>query len=119
MLTTRIRTIRRVANVVGDVLLVVWVVLWFLAARAVGDLLDSLSGSVGRLGSATDTAAQRIDETARALVGVPLVDPVVTRTIGLLRRRGRSLSPAAQQLYDLFGDVRTKTLRKPRVPKAA
>lgn len=53
------------------------------------------------------------------LVGVPLVDPVVTRTIGLLRRRGRSLSPAAQQLYDLFGDVRTKTLRKPRVPKAA
>src|SRR6478752_3057899 len=32
------------------------------------------------------------------LVSVPLVDPVVTRKVGLIRRRGRSLSPAAQQL---------------------
>jgi DNA-binding transcriptional LysR family regulator len=36
------------------------------------------------------------------LVSVPLVEPVVTRRIGLISRRGRSLSPAAQQLYDLF-----------------
>jgi DNA-binding transcriptional LysR family regulator len=36
------------------------------------------------------------------LVSVPLVEPVVTRKVGLIRRRGRSLSPAAQQLYDLF-----------------
>lgn len=36
------------------------------------------------------------------LVSVPLVDPVVTRRMGLIRRRGRSLSPAAQQLFDLF-----------------
>ena len=40
------------------------------------------------------------------LVSVPLVDPVVTRKVGLIRRRGRSLSPAAQQLYDLFSEVR-------------
>jgi len=40
------------------------------------------------------------------LVSVPLVDPVVTRKVGLIRRRGRSLSPAAQQLFDLFGDVK-------------
>ena len=37
---------------------------------------------------------------------VALVDPVVTRQIGLIRRRGRSLSPAAQQLYDLVADER-------------
>ena len=36
------------------------------------------------------------------LVSVPLVEPVVTRRMGLIRRRGRSLSPAAQQLFDLF-----------------
>jgi DNA-binding transcriptional LysR family regulator len=42
------------------------------------------------------------------LVSVPLVDPVVTRKIGLIRRRGRSLSPAAQQLYDLFGELKTR-----------
>jgi DNA-binding transcriptional LysR family regulator len=47
------------------------------------------------------------------LVSVPLVEPVVTRKIGLIRRRGRSLSPAAQQLYDLFGELRTR--RKARI----
>ena len=36
------------------------------------------------------------------LASVPLVEPVVTRKIGLIRRRGRSLSPAAQGLFDLF-----------------
>ena len=40
------------------------------------------------------------------LVSVPLVDPVVSRTVGLIRRRGRTLSPAAQQLYDLFAQVK-------------
>jgi DNA-binding transcriptional LysR family regulator len=40
------------------------------------------------------------------LVSVPLVDPVVRRKVGLIRRRGRTLSPAAQQLYDLFAQVK-------------
>lgn len=32
------------------------------------------------------------------VVGVPLEQPVITRTVGMLRRRGRSLSPAAEAL---------------------
>jgi DNA-binding transcriptional LysR family regulator len=40
------------------------------------------------------------------LVSVPLVDPIVMRKVGLIRRRGRELSPAAQQLYDLFGEFK-------------
>ncbi len=35
-----------------------------------------------------------------------LVDPVVTRRLGLIRRRGRSLSPAAQQLHDFVAELR-------------
>ncbi|MEO8278522.1 MAG: LysR family transcriptional regulator [Ideonella sp.] len=35
------------------------------------------------------------------LVSVPLVEPEVTRKVGLIHRRGRTLAPAAQQLYDL------------------
>ena len=50
------------------------------------------------------------------LVSVPLVDPVVTRQMGLIKRRGRSLSPAAQQLYDLL--VATRTAR-PRSARAS
>ncbi len=40
------------------------------------------------------------------LVSVPLYEPVVTRRVGLIRRKGRTLSPAAQQLYELFADMR-------------
>ena len=40
------------------------------------------------------------------LVSVPLVDPVVTRKVGLIRRKGRSLSPAAQQLYEFFAQMK-------------
>ena len=40
------------------------------------------------------------------LVSVPLVDPVVTRRVGLIRRKGRSLSPAAQQLYGFFVEMK-------------
>ena len=42
------------------------------------------------------------------LVSVPLVAPIITRKVGLIRRRGRSLSPAAQQLFDLFGQVKDR-----------
>lgn len=36
------------------------------------------------------------------LVGIPLDTPVVTRRMGLIRRAGRPLAPAAQPLYDAF-----------------
>ena len=42
------------------------------------------------------------------LVSVPLVDPIVTRKVGLIRRKGRPLSPAAQQLYDFFAEMKGK-----------
>jgi DNA-binding transcriptional LysR family regulator len=40
------------------------------------------------------------------LVSVPLDHPIVTRRIGLIRRKGRTLSPAAQPLYDLFAAMK-------------
>lgn len=40
------------------------------------------------------------------LVSVPLVDPVVTRKVGLIRRRHRSLSPAAAQLHRFLAEMR-------------
>jgi DNA-binding transcriptional LysR family regulator len=46
------------------------------------------------------------------LASVPLVDPVVTRTIGLITRRGRSLSPAAGHLYTFLAE--SKSLPKAR-----
>ena len=62
------------------------------------------------------------------LVSVPLVEPIVTRKVGLIHRRGRSLAPAAQQLYDLCIEVkrqdspaptRSSRARKSPVARAA
>jgi DNA-binding transcriptional LysR family regulator len=36
------------------------------------------------------------------VISRPLVDPVVARTVGLIRRRGWTLTPAAQTLYQLL-----------------
>jgi DNA-binding transcriptional LysR family regulator len=38
----------------------------------------------------------------KSLVGVSLTDPVVRRTLGLIHRRGRPLSPVARLLWDLL-----------------
>lgn len=46
------------------------------------------------------------------LVSIPLHEPVVTRQIGLIKKRGRSLSPAAQKLYDLLAQSRKTGSRK-------
>jgi DNA-binding transcriptional LysR family regulator len=37
-----------------------------------------------------------------AVVGIPLVSPAISRTIGMIRRRGRSLSPAAAGFAQLL-----------------
>jgi DNA-binding transcriptional LysR family regulator len=52
------------------------------------------------------------------LVSVPLTDPVVTRRVGLIRRRGRSLSPAARQLYDLLLEMRPKPSKATRARRS-
>ena len=36
------------------------------------------------------------------LISIPLVEPAVTRTVGLIRCRGLVLLPAAQQPYDMI-----------------
>jgi DNA-binding transcriptional LysR family regulator len=36
------------------------------------------------------------------LASRPLINPVVTRTVGIVRRRGASLSPAGQRFYDML-----------------
>jgi DNA-binding transcriptional LysR family regulator len=46
------------------------------------------------------------------IVSVPLYAPVVTRRVGLIRRKGRTLSPAAQQLYELFAQTKTGRVAK-------
>jgi DNA-binding transcriptional LysR family regulator len=49
------------------------------------------------------------------LVSLPLDTPVITRHVGLIRRRGRVLTPAAQQLFDFFAEIESpRAARRPR-----
>lgn len=73
MRTTRIRTARRVTDLVGDLLLIAWGVLWLFIARSTRDLLDSIAQPMQRLGASTGTVADRLDETGQSLGDVPLV----------------------------------------------
>lgn len=45
------------------------------------------------------------------LVSIPLVEPSVERTVGLIRRRGRELSPSARQLYQMIEQTWPRRLR--------
>jgi DNA-binding transcriptional LysR family regulator len=46
------------------------------------------------------------------LAMVELVEPTVDRTVGLIRRRGRELPPAAQKLYQLIEKTWPRQLRQ-------
>jgi len=72
---------------------------WFYEVRHVSSLLGLIEAGLGV--AAVPKIALPTRRSSR-LVAVPLVEPRVTRTIGLIRRRGRPLAPAAQHLYDLL-----------------
>ncbi len=46
------------------------------------------------------------------LVSVPLIDPVVKRKMGLIKRRSTQLTPAAVELYDMFMETSRKMNRR-------
>jgi len=68
--------------------------------------VEQLSTAVGLVragvGAAILTASTLLAETYPSMRQVPLVNPVVKRAVGLVGRRGNSLAPAAQALYDLI-----------------
>jgi DNA-binding transcriptional LysR family regulator len=49
------------------------------------------------------------------LVSIPLVEPAVSRTLGIIRRRGRPLPAAAQQFHDLLVGMHAKRDARSRV----
>jgi DNA-binding transcriptional LysR family regulator len=72
---------------------------WFYEVRHVSTLVGLVEAGLG-VAAVPRLAMPQGDHAT--LVSIPLVEPTITRTVGLIRRRSRSLSPAAQQLYDLL-----------------
>ncbi len=89
---------------------------WFCEVRHVLTLVSLVEAG---LGIAAVPRLAMPQEGHPLLVSVPLVEPVISRTIGLIRQRGRQLSPAAQRLYDMIFAKRQAAKSRPRAVKAA
>jgi DNA-binding transcriptional LysR family regulator len=70
---------------------------WFCEAQHVSTLVNLVEAG---LGIAAVPRLAMPPKNSALLVSVPLVKPLVSRTVGLIRRVGRALPPAAQQLFD-------------------
>lgn len=68
----------------------------FVEVRHVTSLLEMIKAGLG-IGVVPQLAMPR--EHDGALVAVPLAGPAITRTLGIIKRTGRILSPGAQELY--------------------
>ncbi|MET3662958.1 LysR family transcriptional regulator [Aquamicrobium ahrensii] len=71
----------------------------YCEARHVSTLVSLVEVGVGV--AAVPSIAMPVEEHP-LLVSVPLVDPIVSRTIGLITRAGQKMSPTAQSLVDEF-----------------
>ena len=76
---------------------------WFCEAQHVSTLVSLVEAGLG-IAAVPELAMPSGPHPS--LVSVPLVDPSIARTVGLIRRVGHRLPPAAQQLYDQIVQVK-------------
>lgn len=76
-------------------------------ARHVRTVVDMVAAGLGI--AAVPQLAVPSHGAQKHLCVVPLTRPVVNRTIGLIKRRGRVLSPAAQRLYQMIVESNNDT----------
>jgi DNA-binding transcriptional LysR family regulator len=72
---------------------------WFCEVHHVPALVSMIEAGLG-VGVVPRLAMPQ--QSHPTLVSIPLHDPEVSRTLGLIKRRGRALSPAARYFYDLL-----------------
>ena len=72
---------------------------WFCEVSHVPSLVSLVEAGVG-VGVVPRLAMPRGPHPS--LVSIPVVEPTISRTLGLIKRRGRALSPAAQLFYDVL-----------------
>lgn len=81
---------------------------WFYEVRHVATLLGLVEAGLGVAAVPQLAMPQKRHAT---LVAVPIIEPSVNRTLGLIRRHGRTLAPAAQALYALMESERPRRTR--------
>jgi DNA-binding transcriptional LysR family regulator len=90
---------------------------WFCEVQHVPALVSMIEAGLG-IGIVPKLALPR--DRHRSLVSIPVTGPSVVRTLGVIRRKNRPLTVAAQHFFDLLvrarGGTRTRTRTKSRAP---
>jgi DNA-binding transcriptional LysR family regulator len=90
---------------------------WFCEVQHVPALVSMIEVGLG-IGIVPKLALPR--DRHRSLVSIPVTGPSVVRTLGVIRRKNRPLTVAAQHFFDLLvrarGGTRTRTRTKSRAP---
>lgn len=107
MRTTRIRTTRRVTDVVGDISLVGWVVVWLVLASSLRDTLDSLSQPLERLGTTTGNVADRLEEAGAAMKKIAIVGDRLAGPFPEMASAMRQLSTQLTSQVESLGTAST------------
>lgn len=85
---------------------------WFCEVQHVPALVSMIEAGLG-IGVVPKLALSR--DRHRSLVGVPVTGPGVVRTLGVIRRKNRPLTVAAQHFFDLLVRTPANGRRKTRV----
>lgn len=81
---------------------------WRYEAKHISTLVGLVEAGLGI--AVVPRLSMPIDKHA-TLITVPMTEPTVERTVGLICRRGRELSPSARQLYQLIEKTWPRRLR--------
>jgi DNA-binding transcriptional LysR family regulator len=86
---------------------------WFCEVQHVPALVSMIESGLG-IGVVPQLALSR--ERLRSLVGIPVTAPAVVRTLGVIHRKNRPLTVAAQHFFDLLVRPQRSTRRRARAP---
>ena len=78
---------------------------WFCEAQHVSTLVSFVEAGLG-VAAVPELAMPPAGHGA--IMGVPLVEPAITRPVGLIRKAGRELPPASRLLYDSIRAARRR-----------
>lgn len=76
---------------------------------------NHVAGAIGMVQAGLGVAAlpqlSLLRDSHPTLIGVPLLEPTISRTLGLIKRKGQKLNAPAQDLYALLTKVRERKRR--------
>ncbi len=96
---------RRTRQIAGDVLAVVWVVLWVLVGRAAHDAVSTLAAPAAPLRAAGGSLEERMGAVAEAIVDVPLVGDRLSDPFAGAAGVGVDLVAAGDRLQESVDDL--------------